>query len=82
MIVIVIVFGLQLALLGWLKTDSVQCKDLLTAVTGVQVCRELLDRLSGQSQIDAYRVRFLFLFFFGVFTKKLLRLYYIGLGQL
>lgn len=47
----------QLALLGWLKSDSVQCKDLLTAVTGLQVGRELLDRLSGQSQIDAYRVR-------------------------
>ncbi|KAG1943519.1 uncharacterized protein LOC120490830 [Pimephales promelas] len=45
----------QLALLGWLKTDSVPCKDLLTAVTGIQVGRELLDRLSGQSQIDAYR---------------------------
>uniref|UniRef100_A0A672RZT7 Si:ch211-191j22.3 n=1 Tax=Sinocyclocheilus grahami TaxID=75366 RepID=A0A672RZT7_SINGR len=44
-----------LALLGWLKTDSVQCKELLTALTGVQVARELLDRLSGQSQIDAYR---------------------------
>lgn len=48
---------LQLALLGWLKTDSVQCKELLTALTGMQVARELLDRLSGQSQIDAYRVR-------------------------
>ncbi|KAK7143454.1 hypothetical protein R3I93_014573 [Phoxinus phoxinus] len=45
----------QLALLGWLKTDSVPCKDLLTAVTGMQVCRELLDRLSGQNQIDAFR---------------------------
>lgn len=47
----------QLALLGWLKTDSVQCKELLTAVTGMQVAREVLDRLSGQKQIDAYRVR-------------------------
>uniref|UniRef100_A0A673N6X4 Si:ch211-191j22.3 n=1 Tax=Sinocyclocheilus rhinocerous TaxID=307959 RepID=A0A673N6X4_9TELE len=45
----------QLALLGWLKTDSVQCKELLTALTGMQVARELLDRLSGQSRIDAYR---------------------------
>ncbi|KAF4098616.1 hypothetical protein G5714_020646 [Onychostoma macrolepis] len=45
----------QLALLGWLKTDSVQCKELLTALTGMQVGRELLDRLSGQRQIDAYR---------------------------
>lgn len=46
----------QLALLGWLKSDSVQCKDFLTAVTGLQVGRELLDRLSGQSRIDAYRM--------------------------
>ncbi|KAI7796179.1 hypothetical protein IRJ41_017966, partial [Triplophysa rosa] len=45
----------QLALLGWLKTDSVQCKELLTAVTGMQVAREVLDRLSGQKQIDAYK---------------------------
>ncbi|KAK9955323.1 hypothetical protein ABG768_015205 [Culter alburnus] len=45
----------QLALLGWLKTDSEQCKELYTAVTGMQVAREVLDRLSGQSQIDAYK---------------------------
>ncbi|TRY97910.1 hypothetical protein DNTS_034134 [Danionella cerebrum] len=45
----------QLALLGWLKTDSDPCKELLSAVTGVQVARELLARLSGESQIDIYR---------------------------
>jgi len=65
---IVNVFGLQLALLGWLKTDSVPCKDLLTAVTGIQVGRELLDRLPGQSQIDAYRVR-IFSFSFASLQK-------------
>lgn len=46
----------QLALLGWLKTDSAECKELLTAVTGMQVARNLLDRLTGQKQIDAYKV--------------------------
>lgn len=45
----------QLALLGWLKTDSAQCKELLTAVTGMQVARNLLDKLTGQNQIDAYK---------------------------
>ncbi len=59
----------QLALLGWLKTDSVQCKEMLTALTGIQVARELLDRLSGQSQIDAYRVRCIC--FFVDFTKTI-----------
>lgn len=52
----------QLALLGWLKTDSVQCKELLTAVTGMQVAREVLDRLSGQKQIDAYKVTYIYFF--------------------
>ncbi|MCI4386723.1 hypothetical protein PGIGA_G00065890 [Pangasianodon gigas] len=45
----------QLALLGWLKTDSVECKQFLTAVTGMQVAREVLNRLSGQGKVDAYR---------------------------
>ncbi|KAL7853981.1 hypothetical protein AOLI_G00208250 [Acnodon oligacanthus] len=45
----------QLALLGWLKTDSVECKDFLTTVTGMQVAREILHRLSGQDKVDAYR---------------------------
>ncbi|XP_026859594.2 uncharacterized protein LOC113573493 [Electrophorus electricus] len=45
----------QLALLGWLTTDSVACKEFLTAVTGIQVAREVLNRLSGQGKVDAYR---------------------------
>ncbi|KAI4886819.1 hypothetical protein NFI96_018387 [Prochilodus magdalenae] len=45
----------QLALLGWLKTDSVECKNFLTTVTGMQVAREILNRLSGQDKVDAYR---------------------------
>ncbi|KAG9265561.1 uncharacterized protein LOC107197633 [Astyanax mexicanus] len=45
----------QLALLGWLKTDSVECKNFLTTVTGMQVAREVLHRLSGQDKVDAYR---------------------------
>ncbi|KAI5096445.1 hypothetical protein C0J45_13339 [Silurus meridionalis] len=45
----------QLALLGWLKTDSVECKQFLTAVTGMQVVREVFNRLTGQSKVDAYR---------------------------
>ncbi|TTK94544.1 hypothetical protein Baya_15715 [Bagarius yarrelli] len=45
----------QVALLGWLNTDSVECKQFLTAVTGLQVTREVLTRLSGQGKVDAYR---------------------------
>ncbi|KAG7321019.1 hypothetical protein KOW79_015434 [Hemibagrus wyckioides] len=45
----------QLALLGWLNTDSVECKQFLTTVTGMQVAREVLNRLSGQGKVDAYR---------------------------
>ncbi|XP_047017690.1 uncharacterized protein LOC108279237 isoform X2 [Ictalurus punctatus] len=47
----------QLALLGWLNTDSVECKQFLTAVTGMQLAREVLNRLSGQGKVDAYRGR-------------------------
>ncbi|KAM9451457.1 uncharacterized protein Hap1MRO34_021772 [Clarias gariepinus] len=45
----------QLALLGWLNTDSVECKQFLTTVTGMQVAREVLNRLTGQGKVDAYR---------------------------
>lgn len=45
----------QVALLGWLNTDSVEGKQFLTAVTGMQVTREVLTRLSGQGKVDAYR---------------------------
>ncbi|KAJ8372612.1 hypothetical protein AAFF_G00280770 [Aldrovandia affinis] len=45
----------QLALLNWLQTDSVESKAMLTAVTGAQVAKEVLDRLTGQSKVDAYR---------------------------
>uniref|UniRef100_W5NCD1 Si:ch211-191j22.3 n=1 Tax=Lepisosteus oculatus TaxID=7918 RepID=W5NCD1_LEPOC len=45
----------QLALLSWLQTDSVQSKDLLTVVTGVQVAQEILRRLTGKDQVDVYK---------------------------
>uniref|UniRef100_A0AAY4A7T1 Uncharacterized protein n=1 Tax=Denticeps clupeoides TaxID=299321 RepID=A0AAY4A7T1_9TELE len=45
----------QLALLWWLKSDSVESKDLLTAVTSVQVGREILHRLSGQDNVDIFK---------------------------
>ncbi|MGH0114891.1 UNVERIFIED_CONTAM: hypothetical protein FKN15_065815 [Acipenser sinensis] len=45
----------QLAMLNWLKSDSVESKEILAAVTGVQVAQELLQRLTGQDKVDAYK---------------------------
>ncbi|KAI1903839.1 hypothetical protein AGOR_G00031350 [Albula goreensis] len=45
----------QLALLNWLQSDTVESKTLLTAVTGAQVAREVLDRLTGQNKVDQYK---------------------------
>ncbi|XP_010897142.2 uncharacterized protein LOC105026982 [Esox lucius] len=45
----------QLALLGWLRSDSEKDKDILTALTGIQVAQELMNRLTGQREIDAFK---------------------------
>ncbi|KAJ1106847.1 hypothetical protein NDU88_004245 [Pleurodeles waltl] len=42
----------MVALLNWLHNDSEQSKEILQAVTGLQVAREILNRLTGQHQID------------------------------
>lgn len=46
----------QLALLNWLKSDSAQSKNILTAITQLQVGREIFNRLTGQGQVEAYKV--------------------------
>lgn len=45
----------QMALLRWLSSQSDADRGLLTAVTGVQVGREILNRMTGQDRIDALR---------------------------
>eukprot|EP00064_Thunnus_orientalis_P024239 superscaffoldBa00010121_g24520 len=45
----------QMALLRWLSSQTDEDRGLLTAVTGVQVARELLNRFTGQNQVDAYK---------------------------
>ncbi|KAM9539820.1 uncharacterized protein ACWYII_038090 [Salvelinus alpinus] len=45
----------QLALLGWLHSDSEKDKEILTAITGIQVARELMNRLTGQREVDAFK---------------------------
>uniref|UniRef100_A0A3Q3AFS2 Si:ch211-191j22.3 n=1 Tax=Kryptolebias marmoratus TaxID=37003 RepID=A0A3Q3AFS2_KRYMA len=45
----------QMALLRWLSSQSEADKNLLAAVTGVQVGRELLNRITGQNKVDAYK---------------------------
>lgn len=47
---------LQVALLRWLNSQSEEDRRLLSAVTAVQVGRELLNRITGQDKIDAYKV--------------------------
>lgn len=47
---------LQAALLRWLNSQSEEDRRLLSAVTAVQVGRELLNRITGQDKIDAYKV--------------------------
>uniref|UniRef100_A0A8C8EXA8 Uncharacterized protein n=1 Tax=Oncorhynchus tshawytscha TaxID=74940 RepID=A0A8C8EXA8_ONCTS len=46
----------QLALLGWLRSDSEKDKEILTAITGIQVARELMNRLTGQREVDAFKI--------------------------
>uniref|UniRef100_M4AKL8 Si:ch211-191j22.3 n=2 Tax=Xiphophorus TaxID=8082 RepID=M4AKL8_XIPMA len=45
----------QVALLRWLSSQSEADRKLLAAVTGIQVGRELLNRITGQDQVDAYK---------------------------
>ncbi len=47
---------LQMALLRWLTSQTEEDRRILTAVTGVQVGRELLNRITGQDKVDAYKV--------------------------
>uniref|UniRef100_A0AAX7U645 Uncharacterized protein n=1 Tax=Astatotilapia calliptera TaxID=8154 RepID=A0AAX7U645_ASTCA len=43
------------ALLRWLNSQTEEDRRILAAVTGVQVGRELLNRLTGQDKVDAYK---------------------------
>uniref|UniRef100_A0A3Q0R7U5 Si:ch211-191j22.3 n=1 Tax=Amphilophus citrinellus TaxID=61819 RepID=A0A3Q0R7U5_AMPCI len=45
----------QVALLRWLNSQTEEDRGILAAVTGVQVGRELLNRLTGQDKVDAYK---------------------------
>lgn len=54
--IIFIMFLLQMALLRWLSSQTEEDRRILAAVTGVQVGRELLNRITGQDKVDAYKV--------------------------
>ncbi|KAM4616308.1 uncharacterized protein ACJ7VT_009224 [Polymixia lowei] len=45
----------QMALLSWLSSQSDQDREILAAMTGVQVARELLSRITGQGRVDVYK---------------------------
>uniref|UniRef100_A0A3Q2CMN7 Si:ch211-191j22.3 n=1 Tax=Cyprinodon variegatus TaxID=28743 RepID=A0A3Q2CMN7_CYPVA len=45
----------QVALLRWLSSQSDADRNMLAALTGVQVGRELLNRITGQDKVDAYK---------------------------
>uniref|UniRef100_A0A671UM49 Si:ch211-191j22.3 n=1 Tax=Sparus aurata TaxID=8175 RepID=A0A671UM49_SPAAU len=45
----------QMALLRWLGSDTDEDRRMLAVVTGLQVGRELLNRITGQDQVDAYK---------------------------
>ncbi|KAL0994253.1 hypothetical protein UPYG_G00119870 [Umbra pygmaea] len=45
----------QLALLGWLRSGSENDKEILTAVTGIQVAHEIMNRITGQREVDAFK---------------------------
>lgn len=47
----------QMLLLRWLSSDADEDRRVLAAVTGVRVAKELLDRITGQDQVDAFKVR-------------------------
>lgn len=46
-----------MALLRWLNSQTEEDRRILAAVTGVQVGRELLNRITGQDKVDAYKVQ-------------------------
>ncbi|XP_077378967.1 uncharacterized protein LOC144019644 [Festucalex cinctus] len=48
-------FFQQVALLRWLSSESPEDRALLAAATRVRVAKQLLDRLTGRPQIDAYK---------------------------
>ncbi|TKS79171.1 hypothetical protein D9C73_012000 [Collichthys lucidus] len=45
----------QMALLRWLTSQTEEDRLILTAVTGVRVGCELLNRITGQDKVDAYK---------------------------
>ncbi|XP_077457311.1 uncharacterized protein LOC144074649 [Stigmatopora argus] len=45
----------QMALLKCLNSENLEDRGLLTAVTGVRIANELLERLTGQKQVDAFK---------------------------
>ncbi|XP_035798368.1 uncharacterized protein LOC111587382 [Amphiprion ocellaris] len=45
----------QVALLRWLSSQTEEDRRMLAAVTGVQVGRELLNRLTGQDKVETYK---------------------------
>lgn len=45
----------QISLLRWLNSQSEEDRRSLAAVTGIQVAKELFNRLTGQEQVDAYK---------------------------
>uniref|UniRef100_A0A8C6NLX5 Si:ch211-191j22.3 n=1 Tax=Nothobranchius furzeri TaxID=105023 RepID=A0A8C6NLX5_NOTFU len=49
------VLVVQVALLRWLSSQSEPDRKTLAAVTGVQVGRELLNRITGQDKVDAFK---------------------------
>lgn len=56
--IVIVNFGmvLQMALLRWLNSQSEEDRMLLAAVTSVQVGKELLNRITNQDKVDAYKV--------------------------
>ncbi|CAJ1069605.1 hypothetical protein E3U43_014367 [Xyrichtys novacula] len=45
----------QIALLRWLSSQSDEDRGSLTAVTGIQVAKEVLNRITGQDKVDDYK---------------------------
>ncbi|CAF94602.1 unnamed protein product [Tetraodon nigroviridis] len=45
----------QVALLRWLNSQSEEDRKLLAAVTSLQVGKELLNRITNQDKVDAYK---------------------------
>lgn len=50
-----------MALLQWLNSQTEEDREALTAVTAIQVGRELLNRITGEDKVDAYKVPVCFL---------------------